>query len=92
MLGDLDPPTAALIGAVQLADRSPEQDLEPYIPMRGRKLPGDGALPLAEIVRRIHAAHPDIPVGFEILSDEMDALGPYDGARAIMQSGLGLGL
>ena len=87
---DLDPATAALIGSLQLSDRSPEQDLEPYTPMRGRKLPGDGALPLAEIVRRVRAARPDVPIGAEILSEEMDRLGPREGARQIRQACLAL--
>jgi sugar phosphate isomerase/epimerase len=82
-LADLDPATVSLVGALQLADRSPEQDSQPYVPMRGRKLPGGGALPLAEIVARVHAARPDLPVGVEVLSDEMDALGPKAGAMAL---------
>jgi sugar phosphate isomerase/epimerase len=82
-LADLDPGTAALVGALQFADRSPEQDLHPYVPMRGRKIPGDGALPLVEIVRRILAHRPDLPVGVEVLSEEMDALGPAEGARRL---------
>lgn len=80
---DLDPATAALVGGLQLADRSPEQDRQPYVPMRGRKLPGDGALPLGEIARRVLAARPELPVGCEVLSDEIDALGLDAGARAL---------
>ena len=80
-LADLDPESVALIGGVQLSDRSPEQDAEPYVPRRDRKFPGDGALPLAEIVRRVTAAHPELPIGVEVLSDEVDALGPEAGAE-----------
>lgn len=82
-LADLDAATMALVGGLQISDRSPEQDAEPYVPRRGRKLPGDGALPLAEIVRRVHDAHPDLAVGAEVLSDEVDALGLEQGCRAI---------
>ncbi len=82
-LDDLDPATAALVGGLQLADRSPEQDRQPYVPMRGRKLPGDGALPLGEIARRVLAARPGLPVGAEVLSDEIDALGLDTGTRAL---------
>lgn len=64
--------------------------MQPYVPMRGRKMPGDGALPLAEIVRRIHAVHPDMPVGVEVLSEEMDALGPTVGAKALATACRGL--
>ena len=60
-LADLDADTAALVGALQISDRSPEQDREPYVPRRGRKLPGDGALPLVEIVATVLDAHPDLP-------------------------------
>ena len=52
-LADLDAATASLVGSMQISDRAPEQDHEPYVPMRGRKVPGDGALPLAEIQARV---------------------------------------
>ena len=57
-LADLDAGAAALVGALQISDRSPEQDAEPYVPRRGRKLPGDGSLPLREIVDRVRARDP----------------------------------
>jgi sugar phosphate isomerase/epimerase len=82
-LADLVPEAVAVIGALQCSDRSPEQDREPYVPRRGRKLPGDGALPLAEMVARVAAAHPDLPVGAEVLSDEVDDLGLADGTKRI---------
>jgi sugar phosphate isomerase/epimerase len=82
-LADLVPETVALIGALQLSDRSPEQDHEPYVPRRGRKLPGDGALPLAETVARVLAARPELPVGVEVLSEEVDELGLVEGASRL---------
>jgi sugar phosphate isomerase/epimerase len=82
-LADLDPPAVALVGGLQVSDRSPEQDREPYVPRRGRKLPGDGALPLGEIVARVRRAHPELPVGAEVLSDEVDDLGLRDGTQRI---------
>lgn len=82
-LDALDSATAALVSALQISDRSPDQDREPYVPMRGRKVPGDGALPLAEIVRRVRTANPAIRLGVEVLSNEMDALGPIAGARRL---------
>ena len=82
-LSDLDPPSVALVGGLQLSDRSPDQDLEPYVPERGRKLPGKGALPLAEIVTRVAGAHPDLPIGAEVLSDEVDAFGLAEGTKPI---------
>jgi sugar phosphate isomerase/epimerase len=85
-LSDLDPPSVALVGGLQLSDRSPDQDLEPYVPERGRKLPGKGALPLAEIVTRVAGAHPDLPIGAEVLSDEVDAFGLAEGTKRIAES------
>jgi len=85
-LADLDPATAALIGALQLSDRSPEQDHEPYVPRRGRKVPGTGALPLAEMVARVLAARPDLPVGVEVLSEEIDDLGLDAGSRRLAEA------
>jgi len=82
-LADLDPDTVALVGGLQVSDRSPEQDREPYVPMRGRKLPGAGALPLAEIVHRVHATHPEVLLGVEVLSDEVDELGLAEGTRRL---------
>lgn len=82
-LADLDPGSVALIGGVQISDRTPDQDAAPYVPRRGRKIPGDGALPLTEIVRRVRAAHPDLPVGVEVLSEEVDALGLDQGCRTL---------
>lgn len=82
-LADLDGDAVALVGGLQVSDRSPEQDHEPYVPRRGRKLPGDGALPLAEMIARVRAAHPALPVGAEVLSDEVDALGLAAGTRRI---------
>ncbi len=80
----------ALVGALQLSDRSPEQDAEPYVPRRGRKIPGDGALPLTDVTARIRHAHPELPVGIEVLSDEVDALGLDDGTRRLAASLHGL--
>jgi sugar phosphate isomerase/epimerase len=82
-LADLDPDAVAVIGALQLSDRTPDQDADPYVPRRGRKLPGDGALPLAEMIARVSAAHPELPVGAEVLSEEVDALGLAEGTKQV---------
>ncbi|MDT7580787.1 MAG: hypothetical protein QOK35_2051 [Pseudonocardiales bacterium] len=82
-LADLDDDAVALIGGVQLSDRSPDQDREPYVPRKGRKIPGDGALPLASLVADVRRQHPDLPIGIEVLSDEIDALGLDEGARRL---------
>jgi sugar phosphate isomerase/epimerase len=85
-LDELDADTVALVGGLQLSDRSPAQDAEPYVPRRGRKMPGAGALPLREITRRVRAAHPELPVGIEVLSDEIDELGLERGTVVLAQS------
>ena len=83
---DLDGDAVALIGGIQLSDRSPDQDAQPYVPRKGRKIPGDGALPLAELTARVRRAHPELPIGVEVLSDEIDALGLDAGARRLAAS------
>jgi sugar phosphate isomerase/epimerase len=77
---------AALIGALQISDRRRAQDSEPYVPMTGRHLPGDGDLPLVEILAPVVAAHPDLPVGVEVLSEELRAMSTLDAARAAERS------
>jgi sugar phosphate isomerase/epimerase len=82
----LDDDALALIGGVQLSDRTPEQDAEPYVPRKGRKIPGDGALPLTELTADLCRIHPGLPIGVEVLSDEVDALGLDAGARRLAAS------
>jgi sugar phosphate isomerase/epimerase len=82
----LDDDAVALIGGVQLSDRTADQDAEPYVPRKGRKIPGDGALPLAAVTADVRRLHPDLPIGVEVLSDEIDALGLDDGARRLATS------
>jgi sugar phosphate isomerase/epimerase len=85
-LEDLTDADVALVGGVQLSDRSPEQGAEPYVARKGRKIPGDGALPLAELTARVRRAHPELPIGIEVLSDEVDELGLDAGARRLAAS------
>jgi sugar phosphate isomerase/epimerase len=62
------------VAGLQLADRRRAQDDEPYVPMTGRLLPGEGELPLAEVVTAVRRARPDLPVGIEIFSEALFAL------------------
>ncbi len=87
---DLDDDAIALIGGVQLSDRSPDQDAVPYVPRKDRKIPGDGALPLVELTAAIIRDHPALPVGIEVLSDEVDDLGLDAGTRRLAASLRGL--
>jgi sugar phosphate isomerase/epimerase len=85
-LEDLTDDDIALVGGVQLSDRSPEQDTEPYVARKGRKIPGEGALPLVDFTARVRAAHPELPIGVEVLSDEVDELGLDEGTRRLHDS------
>jgi sugar phosphate isomerase/epimerase len=71
------------IGGMQISDRVEPPAGEPYVPGTGRLLPGDGALPLGEILEI--AAHEDPPVNFglEVISAEMDRLTATEAARRV---------
>jgi sugar phosphate isomerase/epimerase len=71
-------------GAVQLSDMPPERvgswrPEDPgaeaanrrYATMTGRLLPGDGCLPLADLVARLLAERPDLALGVEVFSAEL---------------------
>ena len=78
LLGD----APALIGGLQISDRCKVQDSQPYVRMSGRYLPGEGELPLIDILAPVLAAHPDLPVGVEVLNDELRAMAPAEAAAA----------
>jgi sugar phosphate isomerase/epimerase len=82
----LDAPAAACIGALQLSDRNRAQDLQPYVPMSGRLLPGEGELRLVDLLRRVLDAHADLPVGIEVISDAMRTLSADAAAAAAASS------
>jgi sugar phosphate isomerase/epimerase len=71
----------ALIGGIQVSDRRKVQDTRPYVPMSGRYLPGEGELPLADILAPVLAAQPDLPVGVEVINDELKAMPAADAAH-----------
>ncbi len=60
-----------LVGGLQVSDRLARQDAEPYVPMSGRHLPGEGELPLVDLLAPVIARHPGMPVGVEVLNDEL---------------------
>jgi sugar phosphate isomerase/epimerase len=65
-----------LIGALQVSDRRRAQDLEPYVPMSGRLLPGHGELALRDVLGPIVAAQPSLAVGVEVANDDLLAMPP----------------
>jgi sugar phosphate isomerase/epimerase len=79
---DLVGDAATLIGGLQVSDRCRVQDSQPYVSMSGRYLPGEGELPLLELVRPVVAAHPDLPIGVEVINDELRALPAEHAASA----------
>jgi len=64
----------ALVGGLQVSDRCKVQDTVPYVRMSGRYLPGHGEVPLSEILLPVLAAHPELPVGVEVINDELLAM------------------
>jgi len=63
------------ITGVQLCDRRPPIPGEPYVPMAGRLLPGDGELPLLDLVDAVLGIAPDITFGIEVFDVDL-AAGP----------------
>jgi sugar phosphate isomerase/epimerase len=84
--GLVDADAARWIGAIQISDRTRAQDLVPYVPMSGRLLPGDGELALADLLSRVLTVHPELPVGIEVISDDMRGLAAGDAAAAAASS------
>jgi len=62
------------IGALQLCDRIEPPADAPYVPFTGRDLPGEGELPLREIVNAARANSPAITAEIEVFSDELAAM------------------
>lgn len=70
-----------MIGSVQLDDRTPPEPGAPYVPMSGRDLPGEGQLPLHDIVRAALANNPGLTAEVEVFSEELRAM-PTDEAAS----------
>lgn len=73
------PPGA--IGAIQLSDRNPPAPGVAYVPMTGRLLPGEGSLPLHDIVATALANSPGLSAEVEVFSAELSGL-PIEAAAA----------
>lgn len=81
--GTLDDVRAAPPGtlrALQLSDRRPPPPGRPYVPMGDRLLPGDGDLPLREIVAAVRVDRADADIGVEVFSSALASLAPADAA------------
>lgn len=65
-----------MIAAFQLSDRTEPEPGTPYVPMSGRKLPGEGELPLAQTIAAALANNPAITIELEVFSEELLAMDP----------------
>ena len=69
------------IGTLQLSDRTPPAPGEVYVPMTGRKQPGEGELPLKVILEAAMANNRALTAELEVFNDELRSLS-IDGAAA----------
>lgn len=72
---------AGMVGTFQLADRIEPAPGAAYVPMSGRSLPGEGDLPLAEMVAAAVENNPDLTLELEVFSEELAVMTP-DAAAA----------
>ncbi len=88
--GTLDDVRALAPGALvamQLCDRIPEPAGTPYTPMAGRLMPGEGELPLYELVKAALANSPSITIEAEVINAELNAMS-FDEAAASLASAI----
>jgi sugar phosphate isomerase/epimerase len=83
---DLRQLPAETITAIQLSDRAATGRRSSHVPMRGRALPGQGQLPLADLVRSALANNPDVTIDVEVLNDELASRSPDEVARLLAES------
>jgi len=75
---DIENLAPGAITAFQLSDRTEPPPGSPYVPMTGRKLPGEGELPLGRIVAAALANSPGVTMELEVFSDELREMTPED--------------
>jgi sugar phosphate isomerase/epimerase len=73
----------AILGAMQLCDRTPPPPGAAYVPLSGRDLPGEGKLPLCDIVAAAIENQPALSLELEVFSEELKSLST-DAAAARM--------
>lgn len=79
-VADVEALPAGMIRAFQLSDRTEPEAGEAYVPMSGRKLPGEGELPLRETIAAALANNPAVSIELEVFSEELLAMRPADAA------------
>ncbi|MCB2060153.1 MAG: TIM barrel protein [Novosphingobium sp.] len=82
---DIEALPTGTIGAFQLCDRIEPPSGQAYVPMTGRSLPGEGELPLGEIIAAALANNPAITIELEVFSEELREM-PLDAAAARVAS------
>lgn len=81
--GDLRQLRPNSIGTLQLCDRITPPPSERYVPMADRSLPGQGELPLLDIVCAVRAVSPSARIELEVFSAELRCLSPAKAGRTI---------
>ncbi|MFZ0668347.1 MAG: sugar phosphate isomerase/epimerase [Acidimicrobiales bacterium] len=79
-------PALKYVKVVQLSDAVGETPAGGYVPMRDRLLPGEGDLPLSELVSTLTAVHPGIRLGLEIFQAKMRRRSPLAAAISARDS------
>lgn len=79
--GDIRRLPPGTIRNIQVSDRTPPPPGTPYKPLSGRKLPGEGQIPLRELINAALENSPNATIDIEVLNDELRAL-PMDAAAA----------
>jgi len=74
---------AGAIAGLQISDRRAPPPGTVYTPMFGRLLPGEGELPLAQMLRVLLARDPALVVGVEVFSEELQRLPADEVARRV---------
>jgi sugar phosphate isomerase/epimerase len=77
---------ASNVSALQINDHSPGSGREPLLPLVDRLLPGDGELPLVEILQPIRMAHRTMPVGIEVVSSGLRELPASEAAERVARA------
>ena len=70
-----------IIGGIQIGDRDPQQGA--HVPMGGRLLPGEGGLPLNEMVVAALENSPGATLDIEVLNAGLSALSSDEAARRL---------
>jgi sugar phosphate isomerase/epimerase len=75
------PPGA--IPGIQISDRKRPAPGTPHVPMGGRLMPGEGELPIRELIEVALENSPDATIDLEVLNDELRSLSPDEVAAQL---------